>query len=239
MVAAVVLQDENAVENRVTTSSRGEVLARYRHLRQISKQHHSKVLDFLAPDAVLHHARRLGLADGKTIVLDQMDDLDLAFDLAIHTAPAGRSRAIDRYARSARLAPGSDEALVLEAMCGARFSIVCVERRHEAAGLIVKDLFRETEHWLVDQGLESSVPDGWVFATRLYAPESFAMTAGVNVPLDRELLQDALDEVPQVRRKEPAEGVDDRRFAEAVYRIALASGVMQRVAYQDPVREAG
>jgi hypothetical protein len=37
-------------------------------------------------------------------------------DLAIHTAPPGRSRVIDRYARSAQLPPGSDEALMLEAM---------------------------------------------------------------------------------------------------------------------------
>ncbi|MFZ0457280.1 MAG: hypothetical protein WAM17_02320, partial [Rhodoplanes sp.] len=45
-------------------------------------------------DAILHQARRLGLADGKVLILDSMDELTLAFDLAIHTAPAGRSRAI-------------------------------------------------------------------------------------------------------------------------------------------------
>ena len=28
--------------------------------------------------------------------------------------------------------------------------------------------------------------------------------------------------------------IDDRRFAEAVYKIALADGVMDRVRYQDP-----
>ena len=50
-----------------------------------------------------------------------MDDLNLVFDLLIHTAPKDRSRAIDRYARAARLAPETNEALVLEAM-GARVS---------------------------------------------------------------------------------------------------------------------
>ena len=34
-------------------------------------------------------------------------------------------------------------------------------------------------------------------------------------------------------RKSLEEAVKDRRFAEALYRIALAGGVMERVAYQD------
>jgi hypothetical protein len=120
------------------------------------RRHHSAVLNFLPKDTVISHARRIGLAQGKkTLVLDSMDDLNLVFDLLIHTAPKGRSRAIDRYARAARLAPETDEALVLEAMRRARFSIISSVRRHTVAGLIVKDLFRGFEFWLVDEGLES------------------------------------------------------------------------------------
>jgi hypothetical protein len=52
-----------------------------------SKQHHSAALDFLSKDAIISQARRLGLAQGKTLVLDSMNDLTLAFDLTIHTAP--------------------------------------------------------------------------------------------------------------------------------------------------------
>ena len=113
MVAAVALRKENSFENHAATPSRGDVLARYRHMREISKRHHSNVMDFVSKDAITHHARRLGLAAGKTLVLDSMDELTLAFDLAIHTAAPGRSRAIERYARSGQFAPGSDEALVL------------------------------------------------------------------------------------------------------------------------------
>jgi hypothetical protein len=112
MVAAVGLRKQDDFESSLAAPSRGEVLARYRRLRAISVQHHSKVLEFLSHDAILHQARRLGLAQGKTLVVDNMEELHLAFDLAIHTAEMGRSRAIERYARSAQLAPGSDEALV-------------------------------------------------------------------------------------------------------------------------------
>ncbi len=238
MAAAVALREQNTVAG-AAASSRDEVLARYRRLRDISKRHHSKVLDFLSRDAVLHQARRLGLTLGKVLVLDSLDVMTLAFDLAIHTAPTDRSRAIDRYARSARLAPGSDEAIVLEAMRRARFSIVRIVRRHDAAGLILSDIFRRIELWLVDEGLESSVPDGSVLATRLYRPDGFSMTAGVLVPIDLELMEDALAEVPLLLRKRPAEVPDDRRFAEAIYRVAIANGIMEHVVYRDAPGEAG
>jgi hypothetical protein len=237
--AAVPLREDNPVAKPAALLSRTEVLARYRHLREISKRHHSAALEFLSKDAVMSQARRLGLTQGKTLVLDSMDDLNLAFDLAIHTAPKDRSRAIDRYARMAQLSPESDEGRVLDAMRNARFSIIGILRRHDVAGLIVEDLFRGVEVWLVDEGLESSLPDGAALATRLCTPEGFAMTAGVLVPVDIELIEDAMADTPQLLRNRREELIDDRRFAEAIYRVALASGLMKQVAYQDTISEAG
>jgi hypothetical protein len=239
MVAAAALRKDIAVARPEALLSRAEVLTRYRHLREISKRHHSAVLDFLAKDTIISLARRLGLAQGKTLVLDSIDDLNLAFDLAIHTAPKDRSRAIDRYARAAPLALESDELLVLEAMQRARFSIINIVRRHPIAGLIVKDLVRGVEVWLVDEGLESSLPDGAALATRLFTPEGFAMTAGVLVPLNSELIENAVFDTPQLLRKRRDEVIDDRRFAEAIYRAALESGLMRQVAYQDGIAESG
>ena len=233
MVAAVALRNENALAHEGIAPSRGEVLARYRHLREISNRHHSSALDFLSQDAVLHHARRLHLGHGKTLILDSMQELRLAFDLAIHTAPAGRSRAIDRYARSAQPAAGSDEALVLEAMRNACFAIALVRGRHQAAGLVVTDVFRKIQLWLVDEGLESPLPAGAAFATRYFTPGRFSMTAGVVVPVDPELLASAIMSAPQLLRRSRAETIEDRRFAEAVYRAAIADGMMEGVVYQE------
>jgi hypothetical protein len=33
--------------------------------------------------------------------------------------------------------------------------------------------------------------------------------------------------------------INDRRFAESIYGAAVASGIMERVAYQDTIAEAG
>jgi hypothetical protein len=234
MAAAFALRKEDSFKNQEPATSRGEVLARYRQLREIGKLHHSNVMDFLSTDVILHNARRLGLANGRTFILDNMDELTLAVDLAVYTAPAGRSRAIDRYARSARFAPGSDETLVLDAMCNACFAIVLVKCRHQAAGLIVTDLFRKTEFWLVDEGLEKSLPEGTAFATRYFTPDRFSMTAGVGMPIDQDLLVNAIESSPHLVRKLGPEVIDDRRFAEAIYRAAIADGTLEGMIFQDP-----
>jgi hypothetical protein len=78
-----------------------------------------------------------------------------------------------------------------------------------------------------------------VLATRLYTLEGFAMTAGILVPLDSELIEYAIADTPQLLRKGQEEAINDRRFAESIYRAAVASGIMERVAYQDTIAEAG
>jgi hypothetical protein len=49
------------------TPSRNELLARYRHLREISKQHHLAMMKLISRDAVLRHACGLGLTAGMTL----------------------------------------------------------------------------------------------------------------------------------------------------------------------------
>jgi hypothetical protein len=227
-------------EYRSLSPDRAEVLARYRRLREIGRRHKSALQKFMSQDAILQHARRLGLARGRTFILDHIDELTYAFDLAIYTAQPGRSRAIDRYVESARASSDPDETLMLDAMRAACFSLLRIERRHPVIGLVTTDLCRRTERWLIDVGLESSVPDGAMMATRLYTPEDFSMTAGVNVPIDATIMVKLVDELPRHMQSQPLEViVDDRRFAETIYRIALANGLMDQVEYRDLPDEAG
>jgi hypothetical protein len=239
MTGAVATREKDAFEPRTEAMSRAEVLARYRHLREMSGRHQQEAVNLLSHDAVLSQARRLGLAIGRTLIIDDVNEFKYVLDLAIHTAPPGRTRAIDRYARAARFVPESDEARMLEAMRNSQFVLFRVERRHETAGLIVTDLVRRKEIWLVDEGMESTSFEGDMFATRIYTLDFFSMTAGAGVLFDAELLEDLRDEVPQLTRKSIEAAVDDRRFAEAVFRIAIESGLTERIGFQDPLREAG
>lgn len=207
--------------------TRDAIQSRYRALRAISMAHHGAVLRHLSRAAVMKEARSLGLVRGQTLVADSEDELTLAFDLAIYTARPGRSSALDRYARVARLAAGSDEAQVLDAMRAARFSIWRIERKHETAGLMVSDMCRETEGWLMDEGLEAGAEPGWTFAMRLCQPDAFLMTSGIVVPVDQEIMEQVAEATAVCDFATVAGAADDPRFAAAIYRVAVASGVME------------
>jgi len=214
--------------------TRDGVLARYLYLREISKRLHDGVLKSISGDALLNQARRLGLAQGKTLLLDHMDEMYYVYDLAVYTAPPDRSRAIDRYAKSARFEAQSDERLMLNAMRRAQFAILLIEQRHDAVGLIATDILRNSKVWLLDVGLESSMEDGELIATRLLTPGPFSMTAGVNVPFEIEMLKSVCMLLPRrIGNSKLSQIAEDRRLAEAVYKVGLADGVMDRVAYLD------
>src|SRR5437763_15563544 len=85
---------------------------------------------------------------------------------------------------------------MLEAMRAARFAILILGRRHDAAGVIATDLFRRTDVWLVDIGLEASLEEGTMMATRLCTLVQFSMTAGVNVAFDLAVIEDLYEALP-------------------------------------------
>ncbi|MBR0753062.1 hypothetical protein JQ604_12790 [Bradyrhizobium jicamae] len=222
-----------------TPSRRDDILARYLRLREISKKLHEGVLDSISTDTLLSQARRLGLAQGKTLLLDHADEMYYVYDLAIYTAPPDRSRAIDRYAKSAKFEAQSDERLMLDAMRGSQFAILLVEQRHETVGLIATDILRNAKVWLLDIGLESSMGEGELIATRLLTPGPFSMTAGVNVPFKIEMLEQVCMLLPRrLADRDLSRIAEHRHFAEAVYKVGLSDGVMDRLAYLDHADEA-
>lgn len=210
---------------------RRDVLHRYRHLRAIGMHHHHAALKHLARPVIVENARRLGLMTGQMLTATSEEELTLVFDLAIYTAREGRSRAIDRYAKTVRLPSDSDETIVLQAMCHTRFSIWRIDRRHDTCGLVVSDLLRQAESWLVDEGLELSGKVGTCFASRLCDADQFAITSGVIVPVDRRMLEDVLTDVLTCRHSDPDCVGDDPRFASAIYRAALDCGAMEDVVF--------
>jgi hypothetical protein len=213
---------------------RTEILARYRHLRAISTHHHNEALRFVPHSALMEQARRLGLTVGKMLVAESPDEVTLAFDLSLYTALPGRSRGIDRYARSAPVVPGSDEDVMLQALRRARFSVWQVERLHETAGLVAQDLMRQEEVWLVDESLEQTARPGMTLAMRLSAPEAFAMTCGVVVPMDAVTLEEVFDTILERVHGDADAIANDRRFATAIYRIAVMDALMDQVKFADP-----
>ena len=121
---------------------------------------------------------------------------------------------------------------MLEAMRHARFSVWRINHRHETAGLIIADVLCEAEVWLVDEKLAASAPAGLSFAGRVCEPDRFAMSCGVIVPVDRDLMEEVALDTLAWRRGDPEHVAEDPRFATAIDRAAIDSGIMNKVAYE-------
>ena len=147
-------------------TARQETIDRYRHFRAIAKQHLGGALKHLSRTAIKEAAQRVGLwsrASSSWTVLTRWTWCSTWPCLT----PGGQSRALDRYARAHPAAPGSDEALTLDALQHSRFHIVRVLRRHEVAGLVTEDTVTHEQLWLMDEGLEGTARSGMGLATRL------------------------------------------------------------------------
>ncbi len=214
--------------------TREEKITRYRHLRAISKLHQNAAMKFVSRATMLDYGRRLGIVQGNTFVCDSPGELTFVFDLAIYASREGRSRGIDRYARTVHPEPGSDTALMLKAALNARFGIWRIEGRHETAGLTILDVVRETTHWLMDEGFEATAPIGSVFAGRVKAVDDFVMTCGAAVPVDVDMLAEAFAHAPNWSGRSRAAVVEDPRFAIAIFRAALQTGITDRLEFRDP-----
>src|SRR5260370_21889571 len=93
---------------------RSAILSRYRRYSDLRKDIQTAALENVSPSSFLGHAKRIGLSEGKFLFTDDTVELTLAYDLAVYTAPAGRTRAIDRCARKRLPVSQPDEALVLQ-----------------------------------------------------------------------------------------------------------------------------
>src|SRR3954464_4952377 len=98
--------------------------------------------------------------------------------------------------------------------------------------LILQDLLRGGEIWLVDETMEKSAPRGVEMAARLLQPESFAMTARIIVPVTSDLMEEAFTRAPALQRTQGDTLARDPRFAIGIYRAAVLTGAMGSVRFK-------
>src|SRR4051794_7075250 len=154
--------------------------------------------------------------------------MDLVFDVAVFDTRSGQSRALDRYARAHPAAPGSDEALTLDALQHSRFHIVRVLRRHQIAGLVTEDTVSHEQLWLMDEGFEATARSGMGLATRLLRVNGFYMTTGAAIPVTADVLKEAIASRSAWQNETPSRFVNDPRFPEHGQEVRLTKICLDR-----------
>ena len=173
----------------------------------------------MPPAKVVEIAKRLGMPVDQDMAQVGEAELAYAFDLAIYSAPPGRSRAIDRVVRQhARLR--GEAVLVLNALSTAWFSVFQVLGTHPDGGLVLQDALLGGEVWVVDEGLSEVAEPGAVVATRLGRVAGYAITCGVTAVLDEDALA-GIRGAAQRGGVTLGELAGEPRFIEGIWRRAL------------------
>jgi hypothetical protein len=148
-------------------SMESNLVQRYQEYRRISGDIQSEVLEMVPGMAMIEFGRRLGALWHGKVALDDPNDLKLLYDIAIHPAKPGRTRAVDRYAHKARFPDGSDNALILHSLRNAYCTMFEFRSRHNVAGAVAWDLLRKQEFHLLDISLGLSAKPGDCYVARL------------------------------------------------------------------------
>lgn len=175
-------------------------------------------------EKVAEEAAALGLPVHEALAQISEAELRLAYDLAIHAAPPGRVRAIDRLGRRTRpSAAGEAAAPVLRGLQAAWFSVFRVLEAHPACGLVLEDALLGGEAWLVDAALDEHAAPDTILALRAARVRGFAITCGSALALEPRMLDD-IRAVLAGLDLPPAMATADPRFARLIYRRAIGPG---------------
>ncbi len=159
---------------------RGTLVDRYRRLREIATEHQTRLAGRVLGGPAVDVAVRIGLVeDAGTVPSMELAELAPALDVTLFSKGIDGTSLAARYLDEVGGRLQGDHLTVVEALASARFSVFEVVERHPVAGVILRDLTAPGEVWLMDQGVEASVPSGYQLGLRLFQPAEFYMTTGV------------------------------------------------------------
>jgi hypothetical protein len=214
--------------------STDDILTRYREIRGFVAEFQSAALDSVPAAVMLEQAKRIGLTEHGALRPGSRTEMTMVFDMVVHTAKEGRTRAIDRIAKQKALPDGSLAAAAMRALQAAQFTVWRIEAPHPEAGMTVHDLLRRQSFWLMDEWLSRSAKKGDRFVARLADMGDYKLSCGVVVPFNDTVFELAASDARAVKAANAEAMLKDRRFAEIFYRAAVAGGAMHGVAFRDP-----
>lgn len=225
-------------------AERDALLGRYRQLRATMRDLHTELMHTLPKGMFTECGRKLGCLVGGTLVFETEDEASVLMDYCLYDGWSGQHNAVTRFVANRPYAAGTDQALLLDAMLRARYSLFQVESVAEGLGVNCRDILRGDGGTIVDEGLGNTAAPGVIVAGRLVVLPELSMTTGAGLVIDADTLEDI-----QKVLEDGAQGIGQADFnnltrqeaavlSSMIIRCALARGTPSRGAAQEPGRGA-
>ncbi len=228
-------------------SSHADLVARYRRYREIGVRINSALTARLPFDVMNQGGRELGFLRKGTFVFDSEDEPSVLMDYCLYNVLRDGRNLIQKRLAEQPPPEGSDELLVLQAMAKAWYSVFGIVSVERGVGVRVVDIFRQSQHLIVDNGLSRSAVPGFLLATRVFPMDGFIMTSGAGLPLSGS--NDKRDKlILAVKKTVFATNIasfdnltpqQEQALARAIITTALSWGASSQIRYQGPDEQPG
>jgi hypothetical protein len=174
-------------EPSMSNMTRDEALSLYRPIRAGIQRVLKLAVSGCNRSDWMRASKHLSVWSEDEVAIEDNNIVDMITDIALFEPNQRKRRAYDAFLadQAQQLDPADLQLATL--MADAFFSIFKVVGRHPAAGIWVENVLdRNRRIWVLDEGLESSAPDSFVFGMRLFDVGPFHAGFGIVVPADEE-----------------------------------------------------
>lgn len=218
-----------------------ELLNRYRRLREVGRNLNNHLVTLVPKAALLECGKKLGLVQGKTLVLDNEEELSILFDYCLYNYRHGGKNIIERYLETSPTLATEDEMILLKGKLDSYYSLFSVEEVHQGRGATLRDILRNKTLLLMDLGIGKSAVPGLLFAGRVVPLADFHMTTGTFIPVsDKRLVEKAIMPIVNkfLRHNKPTDDSifspgQEAALAAQIIRVLLRAGSLDKMIYQD------
>jgi hypothetical protein len=217
-------------------SSSEQLLETYLSYREIGQPLLTELLKYIPKDAIQLCGRKMGIVKGRTILLNNEDELIVLYNYCLFHYYIGDKNAIDRYMATNRDSLVGNKKTVALAMKNADFAILCVEKTLHHGGVIVADLLRGGKReLLIDKGFSQSAEPGLLLASTILRYSDFITTTGTALPLNKisNEIGLLLEHAKNYEKFDSLPKMQQSKFISNLLKICFREEVSEYVRYQD------
>lgn len=231
-----VLRQQNSRKPQHKYSVTEEMTKRYDEIRKILREISPKFMSGMSRDVVHRSASRLGISEGNSILLNTENESDAFFDYCFYQYRHNGINPAQKSFQAFASHYTDDKLSAFEAAANGYFAYLQVLEPTGDAGVIVFDLARNTEHLMLDYGLNKVAkrPEHYTLVTHVIKLPEFVMTTGASIPVNIDKrpgrkVQDRFEKYLKAIEKTPATVAEERQYITDLYKICIHEDIVAEV----------
>jgi hypothetical protein len=215
---------------------------RYQQLRQLTRRLSDALTKTIPHEAIQEVGNALGIMRNGILLLDTMDVLSVLADSCLFDWIEDGKNLVEKYVEAHPSTPGTDEHLLLQAYCSARYRLLLPKAIKPSAAIYCLDTLSGEYIVLMDIALSQSIGCGVLalFATRTVPLGSYWITTGAALPIgDRRTGEMVIKKIQRGNLLEDRTPAGEHKLATAVIRACLDCGAVEHIHYEGVQEEEG